>query len=688
MNGQTADPSPQESYQLGAEVYSIKDLRKAEAFLKSSIRKDPNPKSLFELAKICTAENTISGRSEAREYLRKAIFKDPKNLDYRFLLAELMEKISSGLAYDVYKKILEVDSTSSRALFNLGRIKEQDFDDYHNSVFKEGNEPALSYEKFAQEDLLAAENYLSKAIKYDSLNKEAYLHLSFLYEDDGESTKGIPLLNHLIELSPSDENAHLYLGLLYYETSQMDKSYKEFQKALSLMSDSAAEDFTYNSVKELLKPALGGKFKEFSENDLRRIINYFWKINDPLYITDYNERLLEHYSRVAYANLRYSVPKKNIPGWKTDRGEIVLRYGEPIKKIRFRPHINAGGRTEVNMKTDVWYYKNFTLGFTDQFFTGNFIFSEPEPGSRYIPQFIGDTPMLVDYLRKDYFQGYTPKFDGPSFEVPYSIKQFRSDKYNYTDVYVDYGLDAADSLLKAGKYFLSYEWGLFYFDTVYNPIVQKKGEVSEIDANKKINIKGGEDLLINSLEMTVYPDSGNLAFEIERKIDNGVSSNHLKFSPTKFKINDLDISDIILASNLKHDTLHELPLNRNGISLLPNPTGIFTFAKPIYIYYELYNLKLDKNGYTNLEQKLVLKKRDEASGLGKAVNSVLNVVGLGKQKEEVIIMTKYQTKGKDPQMNFQFDMHNYKPGDYVLTLIITDELSGKEVSKDVFVTLR
>ncbi|MCL5029567.1 MAG: hypothetical protein M1480_11195 [Bacteroidetes bacterium] len=328
------------------------------------------------------------------------------------------------------------------------------------------------------------------------------------------------------------------------------------------------------------------------------------------------------------------------------------------------------------------------LGFTDQFFTNNFIYSEPEPGSRYIPQFAGETPMFVNYLKKVQYQIYTPKYDGPTFEVPFAITQFRNDKFNYTDVYLSYGLEASDSLKKGNKYFYKHEWGLFYFDSVFNPIVQKKGEITELNDDRKINIKGENNLLVNTLEMSVYPDSGNLAFEIERKFDNGVSSNHFEFTPKKFKINNLDISDIILADKIIKDRNSDLPFKRNGISILPNPTDIFSATKPIHIYYELYNLKIDKNGFTNFEQKLILKRKVQSSGLSNAINSVLNVVGLGKQKEEVIITTKYQTREKNPQIDFQYNMHNYQPGNYVLTLIINDNADGEEVSKSVSITLK
>ena len=37
---------------------------------------------------------------------------------------------------------------------------------------------------------------------------------------------------------------------------------------------------------------------------------------------------MEHYGRVAYANLRFSVPARNIEGWKTIRGQTYIKYGK------------------------------------------------------------------------------------------------------------------------------------------------------------------------------------------------------------------------------------------------------------------------------------------------------------------------------------------------------------------------
>ncbi len=667
-------------YNLGIRALLNKDTLSAEKFFKKSIFEDSNPESLYELAKIYFDYNTVYRRIEARGLLQEAILKKPKNIKYKYLMAKLLNKISDGMAYNIYKEIIEIDSTQAKALYNMGKIKGNDFNEYHDSYFKASEFASLSYEKYAQEDFKTAKKYLFDAIKYDSLLANAYLQLSFLYEDNGESAKGIPILKKLEELYPQNKEAHLYLGLLYYENNRIDSSFKEYQRALSLMTDSERTDFTYKSVKELLSPVLSDVFKKYSEDELHEIINKFWEINDPLYLTDYNERLLEHYSRVAYANLRYTVKFKNLPGWKTDRGEAIIRYGMPLKRIRYRPAINAGGRSQIFMKTDVWYYKYFKLGFYDQFLNGDYVYSEQMPGSMFISQFAGDTPMLVDYLRKDYFEDYTPKFNGPKINVPFDIVQLKDENYNYTDVYINYGLTPVDSLKRGNVYDYNHELGLFFFDSLYNPIIHEKKQIVQLPDSHKINIVNDSTLLINSVQMTIYPDSGTLAFEIIRKFDKGVSSNHFKFKAKKFEPYKLGMSDLILASKAGPNDPSFATISRGNIGLLPNPTNTFTNKDPLYIYYELYNMKVNKNSLNDYEQQIKLTKEDNSSSLNKTLNSILNIVGLGKKKEEVIVTTKYQTQGTNPRMYFRLDMSNYQPGNYILTITVKDNYTGNEVS--------
>ena len=670
-------------YKEGIEALGKKDVASAEQFFTRSVRENSDVPSLFELSKIYINQGTIRGRRKARELLEKAIWKEPKNIKLRLTYASLMENYGKGIAFKKYNDIVDIDSECADAWYNMGRIKSLEFDDYNNSFNRTEEGIDLNLEKFAKEIFKEAESYLLKALKYDSLKADTYLKLSFLYEDAGMPGKGVSLLEKLIKLYPDNTDAHLFLGLLYYKISRMKESYNEYQDALILMPVSERLDFTYNSVVELLDPVAAELIKSLKPVEVRKFIDAFWNTSDPLFLTQYNERLLEHYSRVAYSDLRFSLPNK--PGWKTDRGEIVLRYGEPLKRKRYRPQINAGGRTQVQVKTDVWEYKDMTFGFEDTYMSGNFVFSAPAPGSRYISQFEGNTLDFTDYLRRVRFESYSPKYEGPVFSIPYNIVQFKDlNNPNNTDVYFNYALSYNDSSLKSNIINYKYEWGLFFNDNYYNTIYRNKGSISRLPVSASIE-NDSLNYAVNSAEMTVRPDSGYLAFEIIRTVDKGVSSNHVKFKTSVFNTSNLDISDILLAEKINTDQNVSFPLKRKNINILPNPTSTFTKNDNLFLYYEVYNLAANNNGLTDFEQKITIKEVNNENGFEKAVSSLLNFAGFNKKEERITLSSRYQTLDRNSQMYLQLNMDKLKPGSYVILVSIFDNISKKEVSKSTVV---
>ena len=67
-----------------------------------------------------------------------------------------------------------------------------------------------------------------------------------------------------------------------------------------------------------------------------RFIEQFWTRRDPSPRSSYNEFKEEHYRRLQYANERFA---SGIPGWKTDRGMIYIKYGAPD---RLEAHPSGG----------------------------------------------------------------------------------------------------------------------------------------------------------------------------------------------------------------------------------------------------------------------------------------------------------------------------------------------------------
>ncbi len=659
-------------------------IKEAEELFSRSAEEYSFAPSYFELAKIEFDKNTVYSRGKARTYIQKAIWKDPANIEYRLLQAKLMEVFSSSMAYDVYEDILNIDPGNTEALFNLGKISEDDFYEYHNSFMEYSPEASISFNDFAYKDFSKAEQFFKKAIKSDPGRLDSYLHLSNLYSEAGQYGDAIPLLNRVVEIDSSNKNAYLFLGYLYYKTFRDGASQSAYKKALGLMTEEEKKDFQDSTTMMLW----GEKKNEPGTID--KNVNDYWDRKDPLYLTKYNERLLEHYSRVAYSNLMFSVPKQNVKGWKSDRGEIMVRYGEPLNRFRLRPYINAGGKTQMMLKTDLWVYKNKAFGFTDDFMNKNFRFSTPTFNGRYLSQFSFDTYSYVTSLRRTEPEDYEPEFKGPVFTLPYSVIQFKdldNNKNRNTQIYVNYAMDISHIAELKDKYLLQHQSGLFITDSNYNRTGQKTEDFTYLGSEQELKLSRYEKYWVNSLEIETKPDSVSLAFEVIRNLDGGVSTNHFRYLARDFSESDLDISDIVLASDVKKHSPDGYALTRKSLDILPNPMQTFTRSTAIFLYYEVYNLEQDADGKTNFEQKITLKKVNENSFIENLFTSLTHLFST-KNEDEVTLTTNYQSLEKNTQVYLQLDMKGRQPGDYIVTVSVDDKLSGRGKSSQTLLKWR
>ncbi|MFA7421096.1 MAG: GWxTD domain-containing protein [Melioribacteraceae bacterium] len=696
--------SQKSNYLKAVESLKGKDTLKALQYFMLVEEDDSIAEASFQIAMILKNNNDYYKMNEADDYFTKAIDKDPNNIKYRLEYGKYLEMIDVKVrddltarkrARDQYEKVIEISPANSSAYFRMGRLAYNDYLDYHNSFQKEtfttgdnyfitsasarsklkeqqwevSQDAQLSFEKEAKNSFDVAEEYLKLAIKNDSLLYDAYTTLAGLYEDSGDYPKGIGVLNQLLRKKENDFSYHATLAFLYYRLNEPEQSYSEFQKAIALMTNEEKEDFLIGSVKILLQSFLDEK-KQYSENELNQIVNSYWNSKDPLVITNVNERLLEHFARVTYANLRFGSEAKNIKGWQSDRGETLIRYGFPSKKIRYRPNtIDTGIKFIRLIKTDIWVYNNFTLAFTDQFLTNQFQFNSPYT-SKAIPQYPGNTDDLIKLdMRHTKPEEYNPNFKGPIFRVPYKAYQFASSDKGKTDLYVGYQINFDDTATTKEQFAQGYEVGLFFNDRNFNRKYEKKETISKIAVN--------EALYNNSLYMQAVPQSGNLAFEMMRKKDKGVAAYHGKFNVRSFKDAELQLSDLVFASQIELETKLVGSIQRKNISVVPNPTNQFSNSARLYLYYEIYNLKA-RNSITDFEQIITLQKKGEDGVLG----SVLSVVGLEGKGNKVMLTSNYQTQEQDAQMYLQLDMGKYEPGSYQITVTIKDKYTGKTVSAD------
>jgi len=133
------------------------------------------------------------------------------------------------------------------------------------------------------------------------------------------------------------------------------------QRALEKELASAWKKWMEEDVSYLITDEEKVAFKRLKTDEERQqFVEQFWLRRDPTPDTEENEFKEEHYRRIAYANDHYA---SGIPGWKTDRGKIYIKYGAP-DEIDSHPSggsyerpIEEGGGETSTFPFEKWRYR-------------------------------------------------------------------------------------------------------------------------------------------------------------------------------------------------------------------------------------------------------------------------------------------------------------------------------------------
>ncbi len=85
----------------------------------------------------------------------------------------------------------------------------------------------------------------------------------------------------------------------------------------------------------------------------QKFLNQFWNARDADPSSSRNEYLIEYLDRIQKSNQQFSALGKK--GWKTDRGRVLLKYGEPSEIERFPNQIDS-------RPYEIWHYNEIEGG--------------------------------------------------------------------------------------------------------------------------------------------------------------------------------------------------------------------------------------------------------------------------------------------------------------------------------------
>ncbi len=166
------------------------------------------------------------------------------------------------------------------------------------------------------------------------------------------------------------------LGVAFIELATQKKAENYYEKASEVyfwsLSKNSVGKHKHALQKEIarIKPLLNKeqhsewlKLLKSNDSSLSKKIKAFWIIKDPVPTTEKNERLIEHWQRIAHAGENFKNEQTNVYG-TDDRGLVYIKYGEPDQKL--------GGKLGTDqMEIMRWFPNDFLLRQEIQRFNNN-----------------------------------------------------------------------------------------------------------------------------------------------------------------------------------------------------------------------------------------------------------------------------------------------------------------------------
>ncbi len=537
----------------------------------------------------------------------------------------------------------------------------------------------IEFIKLAFSSNLSAVEYYDKILKIDPENRDARFKKGRLLYDIGDFDSFLRLYSEILERDESDREALMFTGLGYFEQAEYTKAYEFFARAIELLPPE--DRAVFENIQFIHSDFDIEQWKETGESQNIDTTS-FWIPKDPLFLTVYNERRLAHYGRVAEANLKYTVLNEGTPGWKTDRGRMMIRYGKPkaVQQYTKTPKFfeTLYGREDGPLdestidqytRFQFWYYDNFSFVFDSRFTnpTGNYELHNWDG-------------INFEEVEQEVFEEFPEhyKYDplGYMFRFPVDLVSFRGENFT-TDANLYYGvpLNHIRMNLEEEVWNGTLEDGVFLFDPGWGRIEQQIDTTRLVFAEADLDTSS-VNLYVLNRKMSLVNGAYNLGVELRDPVSGNTGSYRSSFNIEKYGNRYLQVSDLLIAHRIQqHDQAR--PLSLDNISIAANPGHSFSGDDPIFLYFEAYNLLEDMGTCRYRVDYIIFPSRERR-------NILTDLIWRGKQDQGISVSTDIRSSGRDDNTILIINHNITKPGDYILEVRITDLLSEKSVKKATF----
>ncbi|MFQ5603039.1 MAG: GWxTD domain-containing protein [bacterium] len=530
------------------------------------------------------------------------------------------------------------------------------------------------------------------------------------------------LLSHELNIS----SIPVYLALVRSHIQQVKPAVAEdfFIQALNEIHSEVDAEFFFEDSKYVFTEKEWQQYTQLNQAEEKRdFFRQFWLSRNPVPAMKINYRILEHFKRLIIAESNYWFDGVRSPVNNPDRvsllrfpetyflnkefndkGLIYLRHGEPNDVAK-----TAGPGVPSN---ETWlYYEtpfrpkqifHFLIG---QYATGN--------NWRLVP-ILTDRRMLEDRLGMDYrldrlyvastsdrFNN-TAEFDYEiqeevfnamstdfhtwdkkiaQLELFYHVANFKGANGKVrTEIF--YGIPTHQFKTKkhASSNSVEIEYGAAFINTQLH---EQTSSFEQISFDFEDSVNNHHDIFLYHDQFELVPGQYDVSFYARQNQRSRLGGYNFQTSIPQFSVNQLEMSDLVLAYKIQTESTHPLT-SRRQVSILANPTQTFELTEPVFVYFEIYNLVKDPSGQTSFEIE------NEIAQVKKKKNLLQKVFRISPDGRKNLISIKESLQSELANMVefVGYDVNNLKKGEYELKIKITDLLANKSISKTIALELR
>ena len=457
-------------------------------------------------------------------------------------------------------------------------------------------------------------------------------------------------------------------GLAAYKTGDLLDAESLFDEALSRLPAAEREDAT--DLSRIIRRRDALAYESLGAAERTRTDSAYWEAADPLLSTAVNEGKLEFLARVALADLRFSDADMKQTGWRTDRGLILIRYGEPPVVATFAPSSSADAADAIGRVITVWFYPRPER---------EFVFTGP-PAMNY-STFAGDMRGVTEEVREDspFLLDNLP-FAAGIDTVPVQVARFRGKTDSTSQVVVAATVNTVNLYnsveLDQGKLALSLRVGppsqLRLVDADTLPVslpAQGKAPRTWIRELRP----GKYRVRVEAQDVAVIGAAGRSQTEV-----NIVPS----------VAGALELSDLLIADRARDPGSVISGFTESGLAA----RGDLTLAQreTFSVYWETYGLRPDSTGRVKLDVKIRVTlleiDRSGEQAVSRFLGNIADVVGLTKEGDQQLGVQFQRdellgNRDRVPQVT-TIGLGTSPPGTYRLEAIVTDRVSGSSATSE------